>query len=83
MNQEPPHFFDKRDNVKKVLWIFHVLCAALLVIDAFYHRHTVQNWEGWWGFYAFFGFVACVVLVLAAIQLRKLVMVDEHYYRDG
>lgn len=83
MEQEARHFFDKPENITKVLWIFHMLCALLLVIDAVYHRHTMHAWEELWGFYALFGFVACVVLVLAAIQLRKLVMVDERYYGDG
>jgi hypothetical protein len=83
MKQEPRRFFDKRENTTKVLWIFHALCAALLVIDMFYHRHTMHAWEDMWGFYAIYGFVACVVLVLVAKQLRKLVMVSERYYGDG
>jgi len=33
--------------------------------------------------YAIYGFVACVLLVLLGIVLRKLVMRDENYYRDG
>ena len=83
MREKRRYFFDKPENTTKVLWTFHVLCAALLVIDVFYHRHTLRAWEELWGFYAFFGFVACVVLVLVAKQLRKLVMVDERYYGDG
>ena len=33
--------------------------------------------------YAIYGFVACVLLVLLGILLRRLVMRDENYYRDG
>lgn len=33
--------------------------------------------------YAIYGFTACVLLVLLGIVLRKLVMRDEDYYRDG
>lgn len=33
--------------------------------------------------YAVYGFTACVLLVLLGIVLRKLVMRDETYYRDG
>ena len=32
------------------------------------------------GFHAVYGFVACVVLVLAAKQLRRVLMRDENYY---
>lgn len=35
------------------------------------------------GSYAVYGFVACVLLVLLGIVLRRLVMRDENYYRDG
>lgn len=83
MNRKPQHFFDRQKNTIRVLWIFHVLCAALLIIDFVYHRHSMHALEDLWGFYAFFGLVACVVLVLVAKQLRKLVMVDERYYGDG
>jgi hypothetical protein len=83
MKQPTQHFFDRPGNTTKVLWVFHVLCAGLLIIDFFYHRHTTHPWEELWGFYAFYGFVACVVLVLVAKQMRKLLMVGERYYRDG
>ncbi len=33
--------------------------------------------------YAIYGFVACVILVLLGIVLRRLVMRDEDYYREG
>lgn len=33
--------------------------------------------------YAIYGFVACVLLVLLGIVLRRFVMRDENYYRDG
>ncbi len=33
--------------------------------------------------YAVYGFTACVILVLLGIVLRRLVMRDEDYYRDG
>ena len=33
--------------------------------------------------YAAYGLTACVILVLLGIVLRRLVMRDEDYYRDG
>lgn len=40
-------------------------------------------WLDFVGSYAIYGFVACVLLVLLGIVLRRLVMRDESYYRDG
>jgi hypothetical protein len=40
------------------------------------------DFERWPGFYAFYGFVACFALVLAAKQLRRLLMRPERYYED-
>lgn len=77
---EREHFFDKPQNLKKVLRIFYAVCVALLLVDLVHHRHVSHPWESWWGFYALFGFVACVALVLLAKELRKLVMRGEDYY---
>jgi len=82
MDKQKTYFFDKPKNVKKVLRIFYVICAGLLSIDFFYHRHVMHSWENLWGFYGLFGFVACVILVLVAKELRKLLMRDEAYYDD-
>lgn len=79
---ERKHFFDHPGNVKKVLRVFYVVCALLLLADVVYHRHVVHAWEGVWGFYAGYGFVACVLLVLIAKEMRKLLMRREDYY-DG
>ena len=38
------------------------------------HEHHGFSFERWPGFYALYGFVACVALVLAAKELRKLLM---------
>ena len=80
MKEKPVGYFDKTENVKKVLRIFYVICALLLSADLFIHRHVIHNWESLFGFYSVFGFVACVVLVLVAKQMRKLIMRGEDYY---
>ena len=77
---ERQHYFDNPDNVKLLLRVFYAICAALVLVEFVYHRHTVHPWENLWGFYAGYGFVACVLLVLVAKELRKLVMRDEDYY---
>ena len=80
MNDEKSHFFDKPGNVRRVLWIFYVVCALLLALDLVHPRHVVHPWEDLWGFYAVYGFVACVALVLIAKEMRKLLMRGEDYY---
>lgn len=59
-------------SLRRVLYALYTCCAALLVIDFLYYRHSVHPWDSWWGFYAVYGFVGCVLLVLIAILLRKL-----------
>ena len=56
---ERKHFFDDPGNVKKVLRIFYVICAALLLADFVVHRHVYHAWEG-------------TVGVLCALRVRRL-----------
>jgi hypothetical protein len=76
------YWLDERRNVMRLIWVFTALCAGVLVIDAGFNRKDEFFWEGWFGFYGFFGFIACVVLVLAAKELRRLVMRREDYYDE-
>ena len=76
------YWLDERKNVILLIRLFLGLCIAVLVIDAGFHRHETFQWEGWFGFYGFFGFVACVALVLAAKELRRIVMRREGYYDE-
>jgi hypothetical protein len=87
IKDERVHMFDKPENVQRLIRGFFVCCALLLIADLLFHRHLsfaegVMPVEGWFGFYAFYGFVACVLLVLAAKQMRKVLMRSEDYY-DG
>ncbi len=80
MTKEQPGFLDKAGRLTKLLRVFYALCTGLFLFDFVYHRHVIHPWEGLWGFYALFGFVACALLVLAAKQMRKVVMRGEEYY---
>ena len=79
-------WFDKKENVRKVLVALFGLCSLLIVIDVIYwltgyDKHPYFKWETWPGFYAVYGFVACVLLVLVSKYiLRPLVMRKEDYY---
>lgn len=66
--------------VKRLLRVFFVISALLFLVDFFIDRKIHQPAERMPGFYALYGFVGCVVLVLAAKELRKVVMRPEDYY---
>jgi hypothetical protein len=87
---EKKHYFDDPRNVRFVLRMLFSACALVFLLDIvnlFLHwfgagelRHAETSWEGLPGFYAIYGFVACVLLVLAAKEMRKVLMRDEGYY---
>ena len=77
---EKQYLFDKPKNVQRLLRGFYLCCVLLVLAEFVIHRHVYHPWEGLFAFHAGYGFVACVVLVLAATQMRKLVMRDEDYY---
>lgn len=79
---EPQGFFEKPENIKKMLRVFYVLCAILVVVDFVVHRHVYHDWEKIPAFYAIYGFVGCVILVVIAKEMRKVIMRDEDYYDD-
>ena len=79
---EKIYFFDKPENIKRVLNVFYTLCVALVLTDFVVHRHIGLVWENIPAFYAIYGFVACVALVVVAKLIRKVVMRKEDYYND-
>ena len=87
-SDDPAGWFDRKENVRKVLLGLFIGCAILVVIDVIlwatgFDKHPYFRWETWPGFYAVYGFVACVLLVLISKHvLRPLVMRDEDYYES-
>ncbi|KZY72975.1 hypothetical protein A3742_06550 [Oleiphilus sp. HI0071] len=81
-NKEPQDFFDKPENIQKMLKVFYVICGLLVVADFVVHRHIYHEWEKIPAFYAIYGFVGCVVLVLIAREMRKFLMRGEDYYDE-
>ena len=80
--QEPKSFFDKPENIRKMLKVFYGICALLVIADFLVHRHIYHDWENIPAFYAIYGFVGCVVLVLIAKEMRKVLMRGEDYYDE-
>ena len=75
-------FFDKPENISKMLKVFYVICAVLVAVDFVVHRHIYHDWEKIPAFYAIYGFVGCVILVLIAKEMRKFLMKGEDYYDE-
>ena len=79
--EEKKHLFDNPKNVKRVIYLLVAVSAVLLLLDLFYtKKNTHYGLELTFGFYGLYGFVGCVFLVLAAKELRKVVMREEDYY---
>jgi hypothetical protein len=74
------YWLDDPRNVDRIAYALYAICAILIIIDMFVERHGPFAVEHLFGFYGVFGFVACVALVLAAKELRKIIMRPENYY---
>ncbi len=75
------YWLDDKKNIDKIWYGMIAICAALTVADFFVGKHPYFSIEKIPNFYGIYGFVACVFLVLAAAQLRKVLMRDEDYYQ--
>ncbi len=78
----PTYLFDDKRNIKRLIYAVYAVCGVSFLLDFVVHRHVDHPWESLFGFYAVYGLVGFVVLVLAAKQLRKVLMRREGYYDD-
>ncbi len=74
------YWLDSSANVTKLIHGLWIVCLGLISIDLFLHRHEDFDFATLFGFHGLYGFFACVALVLAAKQLRRVLMRDEDYY---
>ncbi len=74
------YWLDSKQNVDLLVRCLYVACGALIAVDFLVPKHGPFGVEHAFGFYGWFGFVACIGLVLAAKQLRRLLMRPEKYY---
>ena len=76
----PKGWFEEPANINKIVWSLYIACAASVLAELFYEKHGHYGFQNFFGFDAWYGFISCVLLVLAAKQLRKVLMRDEDYY---
>ncbi|HAA58583.1 MAG TPA: hypothetical protein DCE42_27725 [Myxococcales bacterium] len=82
------YWLDQPKNINLIVWALVIVSVGVVCADLFYHKHSSFEKAGhhlfdaelWFGFYGFYGFISCVFLVLAATQMRKLLMREEDYY---
>jgi hypothetical protein len=74
------YWLDDPRNVDKVYYALLAVCGLSALADLFYDKHVHFPWESWFNFHGWYGFVCCFLLVLAAKELRRLLMRDESYY---
>ncbi len=77
---EAPRWLDDPRNVQRIVNVLCGTCVLLVLADLVYHKHVHYDFENWFGFYGFYGFVSCVVLVRAAVLMRRFLMRDEAHY---
>ncbi len=82
MTDEKPRFLDRPGAVRLIIRTLYAVCIVAFAADFVVHRHVDHPWEALPGFYAVYGLVACVILVLAARELRKLIMRGDDHYDD-
>jgi hypothetical protein len=79
---ERTHVWDDPKNVERLLRVFYLCLAILVVLDFVLDRHVYHPLDRIPAFYALYGFAACWILVVIAKRMRRVLMRDEDYY-DG
>lgn len=81
-----PGMWDRKSNVDRLLLVFYLVCAVVVVLDLVIDREVHHDWENLFSFYALYGFASFWLLVATAKRLRRFLMRPEDYYeadRDG
>lgn len=77
------HWFDYRRNVDKVYWSIVGMCAVLMVVEPFYHKHPYLGFDGNFGFYGWYGFLAGILLALVGRQMGSVLARSDDFYSDA
>ena len=79
-DDEPPGWFDKPVNVRRLQIGFVVVLIALMASDVFLHYHEYIGLEWVPGFYTFFSFIACLALFALSKTAAAFLKRGEDYY---
>lgn len=76
-----PSWFERPENIRRMILALCVACAIVVLADLFYENHHPHfDLETSFGFQAWFGFVAFVAVVALGTVLRTVVRREEDYY---
>ena len=84
------YWLDSKRNVARVFYGLIAIDVLWLAADFVHHKHSewsglegsLHEFDAWVGFFPVYGFVGAFLLVLAAKQMRRVLMRPEDYY-DG
>ena len=73
------YWLDDKRNVAKIFYALIGVNVLWLLADLLHHKHAeFEAWGGWadggFGFYPVYGFVGAFLLVLAAKQMRRVLI---------
>jgi hypothetical protein len=74
------HWLYRRQNHKKLWWLFGIVLAATVVVQVAVHVHGHFGFDEWFGFNALYGFFSCALMVVFAKVLGFLLKRPEDYY---
>jgi hypothetical protein len=74
------YWLDDPRNVTLVFRGLIAVCALAALSELPFDKHVEFPWERWFNWHGFYGFVCCFFLVLAAKQLRRVLLRPEDYY---
>lgn len=80
---ERPGWFADKANIRKLLWVLYVACAASVLLEIVIRLGGDGDFKKMTGLYAIAGLVGGVVLVLLAKEvLERIVRRPEGFYGD-
>ena len=80
--QNSEGWFDRSENVDKLIRVLYVLCGISVLAEFGVHMHPHFDIEKIPAFYAVLGFVAFVLIVRAGEQFRKVIMREKGFYDE-
>lgn len=81
--RQEDHWLVRATTIKRLWWVFGVVLAVSVGLQAVIYVKGYFGVDGWFGFGAAFGFLSCLAMVLLAKALGYVLKRGEDYYDDG